>query len=71
MVAEDLREHVTFKLESSKNWYDIDLLNNEITGAENEPQYISDLKLTLSRKRLATGTNVVKVGALDFLRAPI
>jgi hypothetical protein len=66
MVAENFRDHVTFNLQSTNNWRDIDLLNNEIAVAENEPEYISDLKSKLSRKRLDTGTNVVKVGALDF-----
>ena len=51
-------------VQSSTSWNVVDVTNNEITAAANEPYYIKNLKDKLSRKRLVTDIDAEEVGAL-------
>jgi hypothetical protein len=66
LVDENLRSHVTFNLEHSSRWNDLDLVRNNISklsAAENQPEYITGLKTKLSQKRLI---DAEAVGASGF-----
>ena len=68
-VSDSLRPHVTFKVQSSGNWRDGDLVDNEISRlevTESEPEYIKKLNEKLSRTRLITDIEFEAVGAHGF-----
>ena len=61
-VANNLQQHVTIKLQSSKRWGDSDFVRNKIIPLSRDepgPRYITKLRDKLSQKRLVTGAEGV------------